>query len=97
MTNGEYLEFIHQGGYQQPALWLSDGWYTVQQEKWQAPLYWEKQENQRQVVTLSGMKALNLDEPVWLVSFFEADAYASGQVSGYLPKPSWNWHLRKCP
>lgn len=75
VTNGEYLEFIHQGGYQRPELWLSDGWYTVQQERWQAPLYWEKHENQWQVVTLSGMQSLNLDEPVCHVSFYEADAY----------------------
>jgi len=40
--NGEYLEFIKDGGYTNPLLWLSDGWYTVQQEGWEAPLYWGK-------------------------------------------------------
>lgn len=76
VTNEEYLEFIEQGGYSRPELWLSDGWNTVRQEGWQAPLYWEKQNGQWLVMTLSGMQVLNADEPVCHVSFYEADAYA---------------------
>ena len=75
VTNGEYLAFIEDGGYRRPELWLSDGWSTIQQEKWQAPLYWEKQGDQWQVMTLSGMQPVNPDEPVCHVSFYEADAY----------------------
>ncbi len=40
VTNGEYLTFVREGGYREPALWLSDGWETVQREGWQHPLYW---------------------------------------------------------
>src|SRR3546814_20792803 len=42
VTCGEYAEFIADGGYRRPQLWLSDGWATVQQQGWQAPLYWSR-------------------------------------------------------
>ncbi len=44
VTNGEYEQFIADGGYQRPELWLSDGWNTVQCENWTAPLYWRGSE-----------------------------------------------------
>lgn len=76
VTNGEYLEFIEAGGYNNPEYWLSEGWTTVQTEKWQAPLYWEKIEGQWWIMTFLGMRPLDLLEPVCHVSFYEADAYA---------------------
>ncbi len=75
-TNREYLEFMADEGYQRPELWLSDGWSTVQEQGWQAPLYWERQAEERQVFTLSGLRPLDLNEPVCHVSFYEADAFA---------------------
>lgn len=44
VTNAEWLEFIDNGGYRQPLLWLSEGWARVCAEGWQAPLYWESTE-----------------------------------------------------
>lgn len=76
VTNREYLEFVEQGAYERSDLWLADGWNTVRQEGWQAPLYWVKQDGQWQVMTLSGLHALAPDEPVCHVSYYEADAYA---------------------
>lgn len=75
-TNGEYLEFIEAGGYQNPALWLSDGWNWLQQEKIQHPLYWHLQ-NYPQEFTLYGLIDLDLLQPVCHLSFFEAAAYAT--------------------
>jgi ergothioneine biosynthesis protein EgtB len=40
VTCGEYQEFIEDGGYRRPELWLSDGWNAVQNHAWRAPLYW---------------------------------------------------------
>ncbi len=76
ITNGEYLEFIEAGGYRKPEYWLSEGWATVQTQQWQAPLYWEKIDNQWWSMTLAGLQPVNLDEPVCHVSLYEAYAFA---------------------
>ncbi len=81
VTNGEYLEFLADNGYQRPELWLSEGWDTVNAQGWMAPLYWQLGEDGsfRQFVRSSaelGIRPLNPAEPVCHVSFFEADAYA---------------------
>jgi ergothioneine biosynthesis protein EgtB len=76
VTNGEYLEFMQDGGYSNFRNWLSDGWALVQQQQWEHPLYWEEQDGEWQIMTLSGMRPLNLSEPVCHVSYYEADAYA---------------------
>ena len=79
VTCGEYLAFMHDGGYARPELWLSEGWKTVESERWTAPLYWMRSEDGRwQVFTLRGLMALDdlLATPVCHISYFEADAYA---------------------
>jgi ergothioneine biosynthesis protein EgtB len=76
VTCGEYCEFMADGGYKRPELWLSMGWNFVQQEGWQAPLYWEQQNGDWWQMTLAGMRPVEADEPVCHVSFFEADAFA---------------------
>ncbi len=78
VTNREWLAFMQDGGYQKPEYWLSEGWATAQAQHWQAPLYWwQKRGTDWHEFTLSGMRPLNLDEPVCHVSLFEADAYAA--------------------
>ncbi|MBV9998915.1 MAG: ergothioneine biosynthesis protein EgtB [Verrucomicrobia bacterium] len=76
VTNGEYLDFIEDGGYQRPEFWLSLGWYTVNEQGWEAPLYWERRDGSWSTFTLSGTRELNRSEPVCHVSYFEADAFA---------------------
>lgn len=76
VSNGEYLEFIEAGGYRQPELWLSEGWKTVGERGWEAPLYWERIDSAWQHYTLSGMRSVDESEPVCHVSFYEADAFA---------------------
>ena len=76
VTNGEYIKFIEDGGYKKPELWLSDGAATVDKEKWNAPLYWEKINGEWWNFKLSGFKKVIPDEPVCHVSFYEADAFA---------------------
>ena len=73
VTNREWREFIADGGYQTPTLWLSDGWAWVQQEAIAAPLYWGDDGTE---FTLSGRREIDPAAPVAHVSFYEADAFA---------------------
>ncbi len=76
VTNGEYLAFMADDGYERPELWLSDGWRDVNEQKWRAPLYWEQQDGDWWMYTLAGMRPVRSDAPVCHVSLYEADAYA---------------------
>ncbi|MGB5835047.1 MAG: ergothioneine biosynthesis protein EgtB [Thiohalocapsa sp.] len=76
VTNREYQDFVDDGGYCDPALWLSDGWGRVQTDGWRAPLYWQRMDNTWHEMTLAGLRPLNPAEPVCHVSYFEADAFA---------------------
>ena len=76
VTNGEWLEFIQDGGYKKHDLWLSAGWDVVQGEAWDSPLYWQDQEGDWSVFTLGGLRPVNPAEPVTHVSYYEADAFA---------------------
>ncbi len=73
---GEYLDFIADGGYRRSEFWLSDGWATVMQQGWQAPLYWHSEDGEWRLFTLSGERRIDPAEPVCHVSFYEADAFA---------------------
>ena len=77
VTNGEYLAFMEAGGYTRPEFWLSLGWTTVQEQRWHAPLYWEKRDGGWWNFTLSGFRPVEESEPVTHISYFEADAYAN--------------------
>jgi len=76
VTNGEFLEFVEAGGYQDPQWWLSDGWDWVVAESIRAPEYWSREERGRKVFTLAGELDLAPSEPVAHVGFYEADAFA---------------------
>ena len=74
VSNTEFRAFVEDGGYRQPALWLSDGWALRETEDWQRPLYWE--EGLEHAFTLGGMRPLDPHAPVCHLSLYEADAFA---------------------
>ena len=75
VTNGDWLAFEADGGYERPELWLSDGWYAVQAGL-RSPLYWRTDDGVRREFTLAGWTPLDPARPVVHVSYHEADAYA---------------------
>jgi ergothioneine biosynthesis protein EgtB len=76
IVNREWQEFMADGGYSRPRLWLSDGWAWVQSSKIEAPLYWERGDGGWLRFGLDGLRAVDPDEPVCHVSYYEADAFA---------------------
>jgi ergothioneine biosynthesis protein EgtB len=74
VTNGEYLEFVRAGGYEDPRLWLSDGWAHARREGWQRPIYWAR--SLEEEFTLTGVRELDPAAPLCHVSYYEADAFA---------------------
>jgi ergothioneine biosynthesis protein EgtB len=77
VTNAEWMEFMADGGYRRPELWLSDGWARVKEEGWTAPLYWRELDGVWMEHTLHGTAPVNPGLPVCHVSHYEADAYAT--------------------
>ena len=74
VTNGEFLEFIRDGGYDRPGHWLADGWALRQAQAWRRPLYWS--DSLESQFTLAGRRPIVAAEPVCHLSYYEADAYA---------------------
>jgi len=75
-TNGEFLAFMEDGGYQRPELWLSAGWAAVVENAWSEPFYWECRDGRWWSYTVEGMREVAPYEPVCHLSYFEADAFA---------------------
>ena len=76
VTNGEWLEFMADGGYATPTLWLSDGYAAAEVQGWNAPGYWQQIDGEWFAMTLGGLRPVDPAQPVCHVSYYEADAFA---------------------
>lgn len=76
VSNGEWLDFVADGGYARPDLWLSDGWAQREAEGWTAPGYWQQRDGEWFSMTLGGLRRIDRRAPVMHVSYYEADAFA---------------------
>lgn len=76
VTNGEYIEFINDGGYERFEFWLDDGWAWINEHKMRAPMYWHLIEGAWHQYTLAGLKQVVEDEILCHVSYYEAAAFA---------------------
>jgi ergothioneine biosynthesis protein EgtB len=76
VTNAQWRDFIADGGYTTPSLWLSDGWAKREADDWRAPGYWHDVDGEWHVMTLGGLRPVEPRAPVMHISYYEADAFA---------------------
>ena len=76
VNNQDWLNFIEDEGYETSSLWMSDGWATVRNEGWTAPLYWRQEDGVWLQIGPGGLAPLLPNAPVRHISWYEADAFA---------------------
>jgi len=91
VTNGEYLDFIADGGYNDPRLWLSEGWEWIQNNGIAHPIYWQQGDERWNEFTLGGNRALDPVAPAVHISYFEADAYARWAGARLPSEAEWEY------
>ena len=97
VTNGQWIEFIADGGYRRPELWLADGWATVKAEGWTAPLYWREGDNGWTTMSLTGRIPVNPAAPVRHVSAWEAEAFAAWAGKRLPTEAEWESAVATAP
>jgi ergothioneine biosynthesis protein EgtB len=98
VTNAEYMEFMADGGYRRPELWLSDGWDLVCANNFYSPLYWEHcSDGSWSHFTGERMNHVEPSEPVCHVSYYEADAFARWSGARLPTEEEWEVTATRYP
>jgi ergothioneine biosynthesis protein EgtB len=95
VSNGEWFDFMADGGYTTPTLWLSDGFSTVEAQGWNAPGYWRKVDGAWFSMTLGGLRPVDPAQPVCHVSYYEADAFARWSGKHLPTEEEWEVAARR--
>ena len=101
VTNGEYIEFLEAGGYNNFNFWLDEGWHWVNANNVKSPLYWHQINGDWYHYTLTGLMPVDPHGILTHISFYEANAYATFRGSRLPTEFEWevmsnhfDWGLR---
>jgi ergothioneine biosynthesis protein EgtB len=97
VNHGAFIDFIRDGGYRRPELWLSAGWDAVAAGGWQAPEYWTNRDGEWRTFTLHGEVPVDPNAPACHISFFEADAFARWAGARLPTEAEWEVAVRETP
>ena len=97
VTHGDFLDFIEDGGYRRPELWLSAGWDMVRARGWQAPEYWTRRDDGWRTFTLHGEAPVDRNTPICHISFYEAEAFARWAGARLPTEAEWEIATRNTP
>ncbi len=77
VSNGDYIEFMQDGGYENFNYWLDEGWTWLINNNIDSPLYWHKISGEWHYFTLAGLKPVDKEAMIAHVSYYEANAFAN--------------------
>lgn len=89
VTNGEFLEFVNAGGYENEQLWPAEDWAWKNSERISHPLFWQKDVQNWKYRGMFEDLTLPLDWPVY-VSYAEACAYARWKNQSLPSEAQWH-------
>ncbi|PSJ16377.1 ergothioneine biosynthesis protein EgtB [Nitrosomonas supralitoralis] len=91
VTNGEYMRFIEEGGYDNPCHWFSEGWEWIKSNNCRHPLYWRHEGGEWKEFTLQGLVPLDFNLPALHMSFYEASAFAQWSDARLPTEAEWEY------
>ena len=86
VSNGEYLDFVEEGGYRRREWWSDDGWSWKEREGAARPLYWTADGMER---SFDRLDPIDPRLPVMHVSWYEAEAYARSRGKRLPTEAEW--------
>ncbi|MDO8965276.1 MAG: ergothioneine biosynthesis protein EgtB [Algoriphagus sp.] len=101
VSQGEYLEFMNEGGYEKFEFWHAEGWDWVKRNQAKGPLYWHQVDGEWMQYTFAGLQKVKMDQAVSHVNFYEASAFAAWKGMRLPTEAEWeiasdqlDWGLR---
>jgi len=89
VTNGQYLDFVAAGGYENPACWTEEDWNWRTSHDILHPVFWSRNRDRWYYRTMFDEIPLPLDWPVY-VSQAEASAYARWAGKSLPTEAQWH-------
>jgi gamma-glutamyl hercynylcysteine S-oxide synthase len=77
VRNGEYQQFMDDGGYRRPELWSAAGWRWLEEARVEAPKHWYREDGVWHTRVMNRAGRVDPERPVCHVCCHEAEAFAA--------------------